>query len=379
MSFRFPELTIQNPSNPSDQDIETGLWCAPGFEPDESAVTVLPSDQSATERFASISPKHLWLENGSQTIVALTSPHTNDPAHALYAELSAMFPQFVQATENRNRAVLYEGKIRLPHVFSADAETVARENGEMVYLQKLAHAADIQAHSTEPPGDAELRTIQLHWPTLRQATGVYTIARMIPHAHRRVPKSWTEAEIAELREACDFWPDPEAAVRSSLAADLEPLPAYIFRYLSARSGEMTPGEYHALYSPDPIRGRASIAGAANHLKAAHGITATTEDLCCDPSPEAIDQLFRCTNSPVFTEPDLETKDLCDLQRVSVLVNRLRDRRITTQLATLALHGESFFWMSGLLHFDMSMCALTRIAEERHLKRAAHYTAASSTA
>ncbi|HSX32526.1 MAG TPA: hypothetical protein VLF43_04630, partial [Candidatus Saccharimonadales bacterium] len=180
MSLRFPELTIHNPSNPSDQDREAGVWCAPGFEPDESAVTVLPPDQSATEKFASRPPEHLWLENDDQTIVAFTSPHTNNPEHALYTKLATLFPQFVQATEHRSRLALYEGKMRQPHIFSGNAETVIHENGEMVYLQKLAHAAGIQAHSTEPPGDAELRAVQTQWPTLDRAVGVYTIARIIP-------------------------------------------------------------------------------------------------------------------------------------------------------------------------------------------------------
>jgi hypothetical protein len=308
----------------------------------------------------------MWLENNEQTIVAVSSPHLTDPTDRFYDGLSLLFGAFTKATIDRERKAPYEGKPRPRHILQADPATLIREVGDMAYLQKLSHEAGITACSTEPPNDAELRAVQALRPDLQRAVRVYAIARMLPQIYRRQVQQWSAAEIAEFEEECSYWPDPKAAAASFLEPDLPTTSQYLRHYLSARQEEMPETDYHALYSPDPIRGLGSVNAASDHLFYAHDIRVSTDELCNMPSQQVVDQIFRCTNSPVFTT-DLEaTEELCDIQRVAVLVNRLRDRRITGLLATLALRGESLFWLAGPLHFQVAQPALHRIAKIRGL-------------
>lgn len=87
------------------------------------------------------------------------------------------------------------------------------------------------------------------------------------------------------------------------------------------------------------------------------------DIAEGPREEVIDQIFRCTNSPVFHAGNETTEDLCRVQKVAVLVNRLRDRRIAYLLDDLAQRNVCYFWMSGPLHYETLLNGLQHIAAE----------------
>jgi len=369
MHQRFTDLYIPSQGF-TTQGYESGLWCPPGYEPDERMATQLPSDpdKPTTEGFAMMQSQCVWLSNDSQTIVEISSTHLNDPEHAFYTDLRRTFSAFAEETHGLERTVLYEGKQRPQHILAMDTASIIREHTDAIYLQKLSYHAGIRAYSTEPPGDKELRAVQENWPDLTQTVRKYVIARMLPQAYRRQERQWSDDEIQELTEECSDLPNPESAIAGTLRPQLINIARYLELYVQARKQEVSPSDYWRLYPADL---GASVEGIGAHLRLAHGVAVSASELFERPDKKVVDQLFRCTNSPVFSTAFTKTEQLCDLQKVAVLVNRLRERRMASLMAKLAMQGVSYLHMSGLLHIEVSRRALERITQERKLNHREH--------
>lgn len=127
-----------------------------------------------------------------------------------------------------------------------------------------------------------------------------------------------------------------------------------------------------LYSINYFSGPGCLDAIGLHLTRVHGLrndegyALQGGEIAEGPREEVMDQIFRCTNSPVFHAGDIAYDELCEVQRVAVLVNRLRDRRKAYLLAHLGGKAVSYFDMSGHLHYEVMLSGLRGMAAERVL-------------
>jgi len=348
MYVRFPELVPPEISwNPTADEVESGEWCFPDFRPDESNVTRLNPDSPVVSQFAGMTPRHLWLQNDRQTIVAVSSAHIPSPADVFYDDLRSLFDQFDVETKGRERAALKEGRLWSgAELTKSDAEVIT-DGGDALYLQLLAHRSGIECLSAEPVSDKDILAVMHHWPELKRAAVMYVKMRMLPQAYKRQQQ------------------DPPYCRGSILD--------YFRNFMDERQnhhGRSWTGNH--LYSINPFTGPGCLNAIGLHLTKAHGLyndqgrSLPGYELAEGPKKEVVDQIFRCTNSPVFHAGDIASTDLCAVQQVAVLVNRLRDRRIAYLLADLSRRAVSYFWMSGPLHYEALVPGLRSIAAERGL-------------
>jgi hypothetical protein len=373
MPIRYPELMIQSPMKHSTADEESGVWCPPGLEPDETRVNIL-EEGPAVQYFGQIRPCYTTLHGPEQEIVAVSSPHIANPDHHFYQILPELFDSFAHGTALWPRITLHEANQRPVYLLAGPAPSIIAANGDMVYLQALSYHAHIPAQSTEPPRDADMRSIQQNYPELATTVREYAIARLLPQIYRRRSLHYTDAEINELRQQIleSEVSDPERMLTHWLSYEPISSPTkYLLEYSATRRKTMQRKDYDALYSPDPIYGHGSVRRVARHLANEHDCQVSVEELCTQPRIEVIDQIFRCTNSPVYMPRPLHTHELCTMQKVAALANRLRDRHTITLLAQHALRGTSIFWMSGPLHYEVAQRALDQIAILQNLTTQHH--------
>ncbi len=354
MYDRFPELAPPEFSrSPTINEVESGEWCFPHLRPDESNMTRLDPDLPIASQFANMTPEYLWLQNDQQTIVALSTPHSHDPNHAFYDDLRSLYDQFNTETKGHERATLKEGRIwPQAELAGSDAEII-NHGGDVLYLQSLANRHKIDCLSTEPIDDKEILAVMHNWPELRRAAVTYVKMRMLPQAYKRQQQ------------------DPPYS--------RAPILDYLRRFVNERRqhhGESWTTNH--LYSINLSTGPGSLNSIGTHLTNAHGLrndagyTITGGDLAEgsnhriveSPRKEVLDQIFRCTNTPVFHSGDTTYEDLCEVQKVAVLVNRLRDRRIAYLLADLGRKAVSYFWMSGPPHYEALVPGLYRMSTEQ---------------
>lgn len=120
-----------------------------------------------------------------------------------------------------------------------------------------------------------------------------------------------------------------------------------------------------LYSINFFEGPGSIEAIARHLSKVHGLSVTGSLLNQGPPDEVTEQIFRCINSAVY-QPVEDEGALCDVQKVAVIVNRLRDRRLAYLLRDLGQKAISYFLMAGPLHYEVNKRGLLVTANERNM-------------
>lgn len=342
MYARFPELVLPPLSHePTPDGIESGEWCFPDFQPDESCITLLDPKRSVISQFAEVVPEYSWFSNDKQTIAAVSSLHIPDPNNDFYEDLRRLYGHFVAETKGRQRVTLNEGRLWPSNRLKGSDADIITDLGDGRYLQSLSRANEIECRSTEPVKDKDILAVMQNWPELKRAAVMYVKMRMLPQAYRR---QQTQQGYART-----------------------PILNYFRRFMDERQ------EHHGynwvanhLYSINPFEGPGCINGIARHISTVHDSSVTPHELVEGPSKEIVDQTFRCTNSPVYHEVNQTTDGLCDVQKVAVLVNRLRDRRIAYILNDLGRRSVSYFWMSGPLHYEMAMPGLSAMAENHAL-------------
>lgn len=354
MYIRFPELAPpETLHDPTPNAIASGEWCFPNFRPDESSVTMLDPDLPVATQFASIAPEYLWLENDDQAVVAVKGTHLHEPDNRFYDDLRSLYDHFVAETNGKNRKTLREGHIWPPsQIATNDAEIIAT-GGDALYLQSLASRNGVECISAEPEDDRDIFAIMRHYPRLEHAARMYIKMRILPQAYKK----------QQHDPSYNVWRD------GTVVFD------YFRRYVDARlrhhgNGRSWMGNH--LYSINHFSGPGCLNSMGLHLSRAHelyddqGRTLKGRQLIEGPREEIVDQIFRCTNSPVFHAGDIAYEDLCEVQQVAVLANRLRDRRIAYLLADLGRSAVSYFWMSGPLHYEALLPGLRGMANERDL-------------
>lgn len=335
MYIRFPELVPREvPSPPTKDAIDSGQWCPPGFEPDESRITILEPGRPVAQQFVDITPEYTWLESDHQTLVAVSSPHIPDPNHGFYADIRALFGLFAGATQGRPRAVLKEGRLRPPGTMvGMDDNSIIRKYGDMAYLQTLARHYGVECLSTEPVEDKEMLAVMTERSELRRAVVMYVKMRMLPQFHRQ--------QGPVLDDYRQFIEERHETLGGSWTAN-------------------------HLYSTNYFEGPGSLNAIARHLARRHGLDVGPQRLNEGPGAAVREQIFRCANSPVYQPAESGDDSLCEVQQVAVLVNRLRDRRIAYLLHDLGQRATSYFFMSGVLHYEVNLPGLLAIGAERGL-------------
>lgn len=371
---RFSDLAPATPQHPSVTDIESGMWYPATYAPDERSARVLSSHSDSTQQFAAIEPLITTYSNTDQTITAISSPHLTNPLHPFYAAMPNALATFKEQTEGLPRVVVREGQLRPQKDLLHSDEYLIREAGDMTFLQALATRACIEVTSSEPIDQQDMLAVQKHWPELAKDVRLYAQMRVLPQVYRIEQKQYSQEDLSEFRPVNYLGNRPARITDETIARifeqDLrEPADKYMQRYARLQHNALAGKEAAALYARSMsgrIGGISILHAAAAHLRKSHDIPVKHSDLVYEPSKDVADQIFSCTNSPVFLPKPETTADLCDVQKVAVLVNRLRDRRIITVLGEAAANGDSLFWMSGPLHYDMAQTALAGIAAERRL-------------
>lgn len=338
---RFPELILPIPEDPTPDEIDAGLWCPPGFEPNEAGITVLAPGRPISRQFARLTPECTWLESDNQTIVAVSSPHIPDPEHLFYSDLRILLARFAVETAGRPRAVLKEGRLWPEDQLQGDDARIISDCGDGPFLQVLARRYGVPCSSVEPERDKEMMAVIRARPELQAAVRLYTNMRMLPLFYQGQQSLPGHLGLPVVRHFRSFVAERRATLGSASAGS-------------------------HLYSVDKP---GALDGVAMHLALRHNLPVTWMAVGTAPTNEIKEQVFRCTNSPVFQpmEEDGAQLELCDVQKVAVLVNRLRERRAAYLRADLGRRAINYLWMSGPLHYEVALAGLRKIADERSLR------------
>lgn len=340
LGMRFPELAPPDTARaPVGNEVESGIWCYPDFCPDESFVTILPGSTAAMKQFAAMPPEYAWFENEQQVMASVASPHQFNPNDAMFSDLRRLFGHFLAKTELLPRIVLKEGRLWPPELLTGTDEEIIKSAGELPYLQVLAERSNVQCLSAEPVNDTEMiAATQLLPPHLGWAVPVYINMRMLPQMYKK---------------------------RINLPSyDRLPLHNDLREFVWERQRLLMGSAAYKLYPKSVAQDRGGLNSIASHLSLVHKHPTTGSILSEEPNDATIEQIFQCINSPVFHSPQFETNDLCAIQKVSVFVNRLRDRRAAYLRTHLARLGISYFAMSSHIHHEVLLPSTQKMAAER---------------